>query len=525
MKKIISLIIAGVMLACSMSTVFAAARMPFYETDEHIQLHSAVQGIPYTAKLMKAADDGGKLTVEHGGMPSGLAPDVKQFDDGFFWVITGTTNAKARSYIFYLKMSYPDSTERTYTVYMDVTSYVLDEAQANRYYDRLLMVMTHDPDMDYKLSETTPLPEGLTLNMKTGDAYSFLLLNGKTLKKGSYKFDIEYKTYGDGYDFTVTYELKVGSIPYPDENDCFIYTCFDKFDGWQVRDYDGDGNTWRQKDPMWESPWHVLSLSGENGADNVLISPYFYAAGSAMSVFWVDGSKENAHYELYYTTEDTDDLSRYTLIGEYDALPHTLMENEKILHFDTTGEAADRKMHIAIRHVEDKPGAELDLFCFAVRVLGNQEVESVAVNKLNEEVNIPLLTYELKDTDTYTVKTALQKGLKVSEDREGNTLALALSGKAESPIPGTVEVRVFDKDGILQLLKMYNVTVNGYIIGDANGDGQINTGDATAILKYSAAMIQMTDDTLFFADVNRDGKVNTSDATAILRLPAGTIEP
>ena len=61
------------------------------------------------------------------------------------------------------------------------------------------------------------------------------------------------------------------------------------------------------------------------------------------------------------------------------------------------------------------------------------------------------------------------------------------------------------------------------IIGDANGDGTVNTADAVTVLKYAAEMIQLSDTQLRLADVNRNGTVNTSDATVILRYAAGII--
>ena len=61
------------------------------------------------------------------------------------------------------------------------------------------------------------------------------------------------------------------------------------------------------------------------------------------------------------------------------------------------------------------------------------------------------------------------------------------------------------------------------VIGDANGDGKINTSDAVIILKLAAGMTQLDETQQKAADTNHDGKVNTSDAVRILKYAAGMI--
>lgn len=60
------------------------------------------------------------------------------------------------------------------------------------------------------------------------------------------------------------------------------------------------------------------------------------------------------------------------------------------------------------------------------------------------------------------------------------------------------------------------------VLGDLNGDGQVNTVDATIILKHVLGIETITDaDKLKAADYNEDGKVNTNDATDILKSVLG----
>lgn len=68
----------------------------------------------------------------------------------------------------------------------------------------------------------------------------------------------------------------------------------------------------------------------------------------------------------------------------------------------------------------------------------------------------------------------------------------------------------------------FTLTTDGYgpsvLIGDANQDGIVNSGDAVAILRHMTGANPLSGDALVAADFNQDGKVNTGDATSILRF-------
>lgn len=55
------------------------------------------------------------------------------------------------------------------------------------------------------------------------------------------------------------------------------------------------------------------------------------------------------------------------------------------------------------------------------------------------------------------------------------------------------------------------------MLGDVNGDGDVNTLDVAAILRHDAGIGELTDEQLAAADVNGDGVVSTADAVAILK--------
>lgn len=61
-------------------------------------------------------------------------------------------------------------------------------------------------------------------------------------------------------------------------------------------------------------------------------------------------------------------------------------------------------------------------------------------------------------------------------------------------------------------------------LGDANGDGEINSLDAALILKYASNTADIAEDMLQYADVNGDGSVNSIDAALILKFAAGLLD-
>ena len=60
----------------------------------------------------------------------------------------------------------------------------------------------------------------------------------------------------------------------------------------------------------------------------------------------------------------------------------------------------------------------------------------------------------------------------------------------------------------------------GKLLGDANGNGEVNVKDATTVQKASAKLIALDENAKLCSDVNSDGKVNVKDATAIQKYLA-----
>ncbi len=70
-------------------------------------------------------------------------------------------------------------------------------------------------------------------------------------------------------------------------------------------------------------------------------------------------------------------------------------------------------------------------------------------------------------------------------------------------------------------LTAYNIIRDYGILGDANGDKEINIKDATMIQKYIAKLTRLSNTEKILGDVNGDEDVNIKDATAIQKFIAG----
>ncbi len=76
------------------------------------------------------------------------------------------------------------------------------------------------------------------------------------------------------------------------------------------------------------------------------------------------------------------------------------------------------------------------------------------------------------------------------------------------------------KGAAVSLGKDISVTQGTALIGDVNGDGDVDNLDAAYVLKYDARIISHAPN----GDVNGDGKTNSLDASLILRFDAGLIK-
>lgn len=80
------------------------------------------------------------------------------------------------------------------------------------------------------------------------------------------------------------------------------------------------------------------------------------------------------------------------------------------------------------------------------------------------------------------------------------------------------------ESGCSQVTYRYRLRDNsGLVLGDSNLDGDVNVKDATAIQKYLASIVQLSEDAQVCADAESDGTVNIKDATIIQKFAASLL--
>lgn len=103
-----------------------------------------------------------------------------------------------------------------------------------------------------------------------------------------------------------------------------------------------------------------------------------------------------------------------------------------------------------------------------------------------------------------------------SNSVSGETVVFKLFNKTTNETSTLTETIVFESLGqVGQPSNPTPLTLSDKLLGDANGDGEVNIGDFTAI----AAYILGNPPTTFIvnvADVNSDGEINVGDLTALI---------
>jgi hypothetical protein len=109
-------------------------------------------------------------------------------------------------------------------------------------------------------------------------------------------------------------------------------------------------------------------------------------------------------------------------------------------------------------------------------------------------------------------------GTAAAQSFAANTMTVNLSGVTDvQPITVTLTNMA---DNLGQVLPEASVSFR-MLIGDSNGDGTVNAGDAAQTRSRSG---QLPDATIFRSDVNVDGAINSADTT-IVRARSGNFVP
>lgn len=158
---------------------------------------------------------------------------------------------------------------------------------------------------------------------------------------------------------------------------------------------------------------------------------------------------------------------------------------------------------------------------------------------------VPDLTFtEGKDVDSVTLENFSYTGenmtvrVAFTDGSSGSVKVTSVLNDTVEMEPGVNLIMAKTAFGVLRILtfeeeadNLYDAYVFGkyvkvgdpyeYILGDSNGDGEVNINDVTDIQRHAARLITLKGDMLRAGDVNGDGDVNIIDATLIQKYIAG----
>lgn len=237
------------------------------------------------------------------------------------------------------------------------------------------------------------------------------------------------------------------------------------------------------------------------------VAALFLLAGAALAVavFTVDTSVRQTVYAPGDTVnvdvtlspaegEAAADLGGMQLALSYDAAL-----------FEYAGVSAENIDFIAAQ-ASDEPSNLDNINSFLVaHDAGNGTVQLVYVNAaLAPKAGETLFTVNFKVKES--AELGAQGSFSIQSEGAYSTAAQLVAG---TDLAKTLTVTVQESTGLL---------------GDVNGDGEVNAKDATLVLQYAIDLIDLEEHQVILADVNKDGGVNAKDATLILQYAIGLIE-
>lgn len=288
-----------------------------------------------------------------------------------------------------------------------------------------------------------------------------------------------------------------------------------------------------------------LVNAGTSSQMNFLVDPsgYVYAAVTSNRI-------QNAKVTTYWIPYDDDDETFWDTPNEDKSELWNAEEYSQLnpLYTDSNGDYAWDVPEGWWKVVVEKEGYET----YTSEWLPVPPPQTdVNINLLNKA--IPKVTNAIVDDSTITLEfseymdpdTLIDIEVK---DVNGDSLTYKLLFSTdESTYDGKVYAKKFDlilNDEYTTSVDYYTVNLEGAksysgvacdssiveigemdsLIGDVNGDGNIDITDATIVQKYAAEMVEFTDMQKKAADTNHDGNVDVTDATLIQKYVAEMID-
>ena len=147
-------------------------------------------------------------------------------------------------------------------------------------------------------------------------------------------------------------------------------------------------------------------------------------------------------------------------------------------------------------------------------------VDGVSFEKTSYE--LPLGGQRLMLEAEVTPGNATDKTLIWTSSSEG-VATVSRTGIVTALSVGETTIRATSVDGGYFAEVTVTVTAKAQL-GDVNGDGYIDAGDAMLCMRYSVGLEELKDAQKAAADVNRDGFIDAGDAILILRYDAKLID-
>lgn len=166
-----------------------------------------------------------------------------------------------------------------------------------------------------------------------------------------------------------------------------------------------------------------------------------------------------------------------------------------------------------------------DGYPYLVSIFGEPEDTTVSVTGVTLDKTTLSLNKGDTATLTATVAPSDASDTSVTWVSSAPDVVSVDNGVLTAVSDGTATITVTTVDGGFTAECTVTVTssASSVLVGDANGDGDVDFVDAITVLKHDAGVSYLTGDRLTAADTNNDGDVDFVDAIQILKFDSGLI--